>query len=57
MEFEWNSSKAIANLQKHGVRFEVVSDEAVAQVFKTPEAVNRVLRALTQSMPTVSIDE
>jgi hypothetical protein len=29
----------------------VVLDQDVAQVFKTPEAVNKVLRALIQSMP------
>lgn len=29
----------------------VVLDEDVAQVFKTPESVNKVLRALIQSMP------
>ena len=30
----------------------VVLDPDVAEVFKTPEAVNRVLRALITSMPT-----
>ncbi len=29
----------------------VVLDEDVAQVFKTPESVNNVLRALIESMP------
>ncbi|MBW4440499.1 MAG: hypothetical protein KME10_04540 [Plectolyngbya sp. WJT66-NPBG17] len=29
----------------------VVLDEDVAQVFTTPEAVNKVLRALIESMP------
>lgn len=29
----------------------VVLDEDVAQVFTTPESVNKVLRALIQSMP------
>ncbi|MEO1351991.1 MAG: hypothetical protein AAFW84_24850 [Cyanobacteria bacterium J06635_15] len=29
----------------------VVLDEDVAQVFKTPEAVNKVLRALIEAMP------
>jgi hypothetical protein len=29
----------------------VVLDEDVAQVFTTPESVNRVLRALIESMP------
>jgi hypothetical protein len=31
----------------------VVLDEDVAQVFKTPESVNKVLRALIESMPHV----
>jgi hypothetical protein len=29
----------------------VVLDDDVAQVFKTPESVNRVLRALIETMP------
>lgn len=29
----------------------VVLDEDVSQVFKTPESVNKVLRALIESMP------
>ena len=32
----------------------VVLDEDVAQVFKTPESVNKVLRALIESMPQLS---
>ncbi|MBD2560090.1 hypothetical protein ACEYW6_02615 [Nostoc sp. UIC 10607] len=32
----------------------VVLDEDVAQVFKTPESVNKVLRALIESMPQVT---
>ncbi|HEY9617511.1 MAG TPA: hypothetical protein V6C64_11750 [Microcoleaceae cyanobacterium] len=32
----------------------VVLDEDVAQVFTTPESVNRVLRALIETMPQVS---
>lgn len=35
----------------------VVLDEDVAQVFKTPESVNRVLRALIETMPQTSNDE
>ena len=35
----------------------VVLDEDVAQVFTTPEAVNKVLRALIQSMPTSASGE
>ncbi|NUN64345.1 hypothetical protein HCU40_06200 [Pseudanabaena biceps] len=33
----------------------VVLDEDVAQVFTTPEAVNKVLRALIESMPQTSV--
>ncbi len=32
----------------------VVLDDDVAQVFSTPESVNKVLRALIESMPQVS---
>ena len=32
----------------------VVLDEDVAKVFTTPEAVNKVLRALIDSMPQIS---
>jgi hypothetical protein len=32
----------------------VVLDEDVAQVFTTPESVNKVLRALIESMPSMS---
>ena len=32
----------------------VVLDEDVAQVFKTPEEVNRILRALIQNLPALS---
>lgn len=33
----------------------VVLDEDVAQVFTTPESVNKVLRALIESMPQAAI--
>jgi hypothetical protein len=33
----------------------VVLDEDVARVFTTPEAVNKVLRALIESMPQSSV--
>lgn len=32
----------------------VVLDEDVAQVFTTPESVNKVLRALIESMPQIT---
>lgn len=35
----------------------VILDEDVAQVFTTPESVNKVLRALIESMPQVTINE
>ncbi|MGC1306786.1 MAG: hypothetical protein WA885_06125 [Phormidesmis sp.] len=35
----------------------VVLDEDVAQVFTTPESVNKVLRALIESMPRSADDE
>jgi hypothetical protein len=35
----------------------VVLDEDVAQVFTTPESVNKVLRALIHSMPQATNDD
>jgi hypothetical protein len=35
----------------------VVLDEDVAQVFTTPESVNKVLRALIETMPQSARDE
>ncbi|WNN88031.1 hypothetical protein [Gloeocapsopsis dulcis] len=35
----------------------VVLDEDVAQVFTTPESVNKVLRALIKNMPHITSDE
>ena len=35
----------------------VVLDEDVAQVFTTPESVNKVLRALIEAMPKIASDE
>lgn len=35
----------------------VVLDEDVAKVFQTPESVNKVLRALIESMPETSKSE
>lgn len=35
----------------------VVLDEDVAQVFTTPESVNKVLRALIQTMPQAANDK
>jgi hypothetical protein len=33
----------------------VILDEDVAKIFTTPEAVNKVLRALIRSMPQTSV--
>jgi len=35
----------------------VVLDEDVAQVFTIPESVNKVLRALIETMPRIASDE
>ncbi len=35
----------------------VVLDEDIAQVFTTPESVNKVLRALIEAMPKIASDE
>ena len=35
----------------------VVLDEDIARVFRTPEAVNKVLRALIEAMPQASSGE
>ncbi|WP_218080647.1 BrnT family toxin [Anthocerotibacter panamensis] len=46
MGFEWDESNDDKKLLKV-----VVLDEDVAQVFTTPESVNKVLRALIKTMP------
>ncbi len=60
-EYSFNYQKA--KLNRFGNRSEakrlnniVVLDEDVARVFTTPEAVNKVLRALIESMPQSSVD-
>ncbi|MGI2906448.1 hypothetical protein [Tolypothrix sp. VBCCA 56010] len=59
-EYDFDYQKAKPN--RFAVRHEkqrltvVVLDEDVAQVFTTPEAVNKALRALIEAMPQV-IDE
>jgi hypothetical protein len=55
-EYQFDYSKAKPNrfADKIGeARVMIVLDPDVAAVFKTPESVNRVLRALITSMPTI----
>jgi hypothetical protein len=54
-EYHFDYQKAKANRftdrqAQHGLRV-VVLDEDVAQVFTTPESVNKALRALIEAMP------
>jgi len=56
-EYDFDYQKAKPN--RFAVRHEkqgltVVLDEDVAQVFTTPEAVNKALRALIEAMPQVT---
>lgn len=56
-EYDFDYQKAKPN--RFAVRHEkqgltVVLDEDVAQVFTTPEAVNKALRALIEAMPQVA---
>ena len=52
-KFDYTQAKPnrFANKIKSPTQRVVVLDEDVAQVFTTPESVNRVLRALISSMP------
>jgi hypothetical protein len=53
-EYQFDYQKAKPNRFAGGERQPlkvVVLDEDVAQVFTTPESVNRVLRALIETMP------
>jgi hypothetical protein len=56
-EYKFDYSKAKPNrfasrMDKH--RLVVALDPEVSEVFTTPEAVNKVLRALIDAMPAVS---
>ena len=54
-EYRFDYSKAKANRFASRVdkgRLVVALDPDVSEVFTTPEAVNRVLRALIEAMPT-----
>jgi hypothetical protein len=61
LEYQFDYQKAKPNrFAKHsgtqGLTV-VVLDEDVAKVFKTPESVNKVLRALIESMPQTPKNE
>ena len=55
VEYRFDYQKAKVNRFAAGSETQkltvVVLDEDVAQVFRTPESVNKVLRALIESMP------
>ena len=55
--FDYRKAKPNRFAARSGKRLIVVLDEDVAQVFTTPESVNKVLRALIESMPQSSGDE
>jgi len=52
-QFDYNKAKPNRFADRGGEQLlkVVVLDEDVAQVFTTPESVNKVLRALIESMP------
>jgi hypothetical protein len=56
-EYSFDYQKAKPNRFASRIEMQrtVVLDEDVAKVFTTPEAVNKVLRALIESMPQSSV--
>ncbi|MCY6488718.1 hypothetical protein [Leptolyngbya sp. GGD] len=57
-EYEFDYKQAKPNrFAANQRRTVVVLDEDVAQVFTTPESVNKVLRALIESMPQSASDK
>jgi hypothetical protein len=55
-EYRFDYSKGRSNRfagRSKGERLVVVLDPDIAQVFKTPESVNEVLRALITTMPVI----
>jgi hypothetical protein len=55
-EYRFDYSKGRSNRfagRSKGERLVVVLDPDIAEVFKTPESVNEVLRALITTMPTI----
>lgn len=57
--FDYNKGKSnrFANRMGKQQMTVVVLDEDIARVFSTPEAVNKVLRALIEAMPQASSGE
>ena len=50
-EYRFDYSKAKPNRFATGERTVVVLDEDLSKVFKTPESVNKALRALLKAVP------
>ena len=50
-EYRFDYSKAKPNRFATGERTVVVLDEELSKVFKTPESVNKALRALLEAVP------
>ncbi len=53
-EYEFDYSKAKPNRFATSERTVVVLDEELSKVFKTPESVNKALRALLEAVPPKS---
>jgi hypothetical protein len=53
-EYQFDYSKAKPNRFATGERTVVVLDEELSKVFKTPESVNKALRALLEAVPPKS---
>ena len=53
--FDYQKAKPNRFASRIEVQRTVVLDEDVAKIFTTPEAVNKVLRALIESMPQSSV--
>jgi uncharacterized DUF497 family protein len=54
LKFEWDTSKAVVNLKKHGVGFDeacTVFDDPLAAIFRD---VNAALRAILSAVPSGS---
>ncbi len=55
-EYRFDYSKGRSNRfagRSQGERLVVVLDPDIAEVFKTPESVNEILRALIETMPRI----
>ena len=55
-EYHFDYSKGRSNRfagRSQGERLVVVLDPDIAEVFKTPESVNEILRALIETMPRI----